>query len=44
MIIANISLKLEKYDFSGPEKFRNFSVGLMLDSKVIDMKIKEILT
>jgi hypothetical protein len=40
MIIANISLKLEKYNYNGPEeKFRNFSVGLMLDSEVIDKKI-----
>lgn len=49
MIIANISLKLEKYytpkdtKNSKQEKFKKFSVGLLLDSYLIDHKIQDIL-
>jgi hypothetical protein len=49
MIIANISLRLERYNMTEDkislkqEKFRNFSVGLMVDSYLIDQKIQDIL-
>lgn len=46
MIIANLTLKLEKYSLKKDdnEKYKQLSVGLMFDTDSIDRKIDSIIT
>ena len=42
MIIANVSIRIEKYPYHDenlPDKMKNLSLGLLLNSEKIDYKI-----
>jgi hypothetical protein len=46
MIIGNFSIRIEKYPYFNenlPDKMKNLSLGLLLNSEKIDFKIKHIL-
>jgi hypothetical protein len=46
MIIGNVSIRLEKYPYlyeKLPDKMKNLSLGLILNSEKIDFKISRIL-